>query len=223
MCTREEIGWPTRAMTDEVCGHERQPCSASHRRDADVAGRAASGLCRVRSGARTTRLLVPRHARCTSPDPKRGARSVAHAWGVRLIGIDRPGVGSSTPHLYDRILDWADDFAVVADRLGVEESGLIGMSGGGPYALACRAALPDRITAAAGAGRRGADEGSRRPRRRRRRAHRVLRPGPDAPAHAARLGFAGFVWTLWPFVSQALRSSCVLARKGDRRSSPGPT
>ena len=77
------------------------------------------------------------------------ARVAAHERGVRLIGVDRPGVGLSTPHLYDRILDWACDFAVAADRLGVDDCAVIGLSGGGPYALACCAAMPDRVGAAA--------------------------------------------------------------------------
>jgi pimeloyl-ACP methyl ester carboxylesterase len=77
------------------------------------------------------------------------ARTAAYARGVRLIGVDRPGVGLSTPHLYKRIVDWADDVGVLADRLGAEEFGVIGLSGGGPYALACCAAMPDRVAAAA--------------------------------------------------------------------------
>ena len=46
------------------------------------------------------------------------ARLIAGAEGIRIIGIDRPGVGLSTPHLYDAIVDLAADVEIVADRLG---------------------------------------------------------------------------------------------------------
>jgi len=69
--------------------------------------------------------------------------------GVRLIGIDRPGVGDSTAHLYPSFLQWARDLEAVADRLGLDRFGLIGLSGGGPYVLACARALPERVVAGA--------------------------------------------------------------------------
>ena len=34
------------------------------------------------------------------------ARTYADQQGLRIIGIDRPGIGSSTPHLYPNVLDW---------------------------------------------------------------------------------------------------------------------
>src|SRR5581483_10770364 len=37
------------------------------------------------------------------------ARRAALADGGRLIGIDRPGTGYSTHHLYESILDFVDD------------------------------------------------------------------------------------------------------------------
>ena len=76
-------------------------------------------------------------------------RHLAHDRNVRLIGLERPGAGDSTPHVYDRVLDWADDVAVVVDHLGVDEYAAIGLSGGGPYVLACAAAHPDRMMAGA--------------------------------------------------------------------------
>ena len=77
------------------------------------------------------------------------ARLAALERGVRLIGIDRPGVGDSTAHLYPSFLAWAHDLEAVADRLGLECFGLIGLSGGGPYVLACARALPERVVAGA--------------------------------------------------------------------------
>ena len=77
------------------------------------------------------------------------ARLAAQERGVRLIGIDRPGVGDSTPHLYPSLLAWANDIRCVADSLGIGRFGLIGLSGGGPYVLACAHALPERVVAGA--------------------------------------------------------------------------
>ncbi|MGH3363041.1 MAG: alpha/beta fold hydrolase [Nocardioides sp.] len=73
------------------------------------------------------------------------ARAYAEQHGLRLIGIDRPGIGSSTPHLYRNILDWTADLEIVLDTLGIDTVRLIGLSGGGPYVLAAGAGLPDRV------------------------------------------------------------------------------
>lgn len=75
------------------------------------------------------------------------ARAYAEEHGLRIIGIDRPGIGSSTPHVYENILGFAADLDVVADRLGLDELVVIGLSGGGPYALASAHALPHRVKA----------------------------------------------------------------------------
>ena len=73
------------------------------------------------------------------------ARKYALENDLRIIGIDRPGIGTSTPHLYDDVLDWTGDLAVLADNLGVDTFRVIGLSGGGPYALAAGVALPERV------------------------------------------------------------------------------
>lgn len=73
------------------------------------------------------------------------ARTYAEEAGVRLIGVDRPGIGRSTPHLYPEILDFAPDLELLLDQLGIEELHTVGLSGGGPYALASGVGLPDRV------------------------------------------------------------------------------
>ena len=77
------------------------------------------------------------------------ARVMAEELGIRIVGIDRPGVGSSTPYRYGSLLDSVTDLTRVADDLGLERFGVIGLSGGGPYALAASYALPDRVPVAA--------------------------------------------------------------------------
>jgi pimeloyl-ACP methyl ester carboxylesterase len=73
------------------------------------------------------------------------ARVFAEENDLRIIGIDRPGIGSSTPHLYPDILDWTNDLVELCDVLDIDTLRVIGLSGGGPYALAAGAALPDRV------------------------------------------------------------------------------
>jgi pimeloyl-ACP methyl ester carboxylesterase len=73
------------------------------------------------------------------------ARVIAGLEGVRLIGIDRPGVGLSTGHLYDELVDIVPDIEIVADRLGIDRFATVGLSGGGPYALAAAHELSDRV------------------------------------------------------------------------------
>ena len=66
--------------------------------------------------------------------------------GVRLIGLDRPGIGRSDPKPGYRLLDWPDDVVEVADHLGIERFAVEGISAGGPYALACASKIPQRLT-----------------------------------------------------------------------------
>jgi pimeloyl-ACP methyl ester carboxylesterase len=73
------------------------------------------------------------------------ARRFAEDNDIRIIGVDRPGIGSSTPHLYADILDWTGDLVELCDVLDIETLHLIGLSGGGPYALAAGAAMPERV------------------------------------------------------------------------------
>jgi pimeloyl-ACP methyl ester carboxylesterase len=72
-------------------------------------------------------------------------RAYAEEQGLRIIGIDRPGIGSSTPHLYRDVLDWTGDLEILLDTLAIDTTRIIGLSGGGPYALAAGAAMPDRV------------------------------------------------------------------------------
>jgi pimeloyl-ACP methyl ester carboxylesterase len=85
--------------------------------------------------------------------------------GVRVLCPDRPGIGRSDPHPERTILGYADDVGALAVAMGFERFAVLGYSGGAPYALACGAKLPERVSAVgimAGAGpmdRPGAREG----------------------------------------------------------------
>lgn len=57
--------------------------------------------------------------------------------GVRLVAVDRPGIGASDPSPGRTYLDWPADVAALVDDLGVDEFSLLGFSSGAPYALVC--------------------------------------------------------------------------------------
>jgi len=65
--------------------------------------------------------------------------------GLRMIVPKRPGA-HGFDHLPDRtFMDWPDDIRQLADHMGLENFSLIGLSEGGPYALACINQIPERI------------------------------------------------------------------------------
>jgi pimeloyl-ACP methyl ester carboxylesterase len=67
--------------------------------------------------------------------------------GVRIIGLDRPGIGRSDPKPGFSLLDWPDDVVEATDTLGIGRFAVSGFSGGGPFALACAYKIPERLTA----------------------------------------------------------------------------
>ena len=58
---------------------------------------------------------------------------------LRLICVDRPGIGQSSPQKARSYFGWADDLTTIADALGYREFGVTGWSEGGPWALAAAA------------------------------------------------------------------------------------
>lgn len=59
--------------------------------------------------------------------------------GLRLVCVDRPGIGQSSPQRIRSYAGWADDLVAIADALGFDEFGVTGWSEGGPWALAAAA------------------------------------------------------------------------------------
>lgn len=85
-----------------------------------------------------------------------GSRSIPSLWdrearaaGVRLLTPERPGYGYSDFQPGRRLLDWPNDLTALLDALDVDRFAVFGLSGGGPFTLACAYALPDRVLAAA--------------------------------------------------------------------------
>lgn len=74
------------------------------------------------------------------------AETPARRCGVRLIALDRPGFGLSDFQPERTLGDWPDDVLELADALGIARFGVAGVSGGGPYALACAWKIARRLT-----------------------------------------------------------------------------
>lgn len=74
------------------------------------------------------------------------ADQAGREYGYRVVALDRPGIGQSDYRKGRRLLDWPQDVEEIAKQLAIERFGVIGVSGGGPYALACGVALSKRIS-----------------------------------------------------------------------------
>lgn len=144
------------------------------RRTAIRAAAGASAVCLVRPSARADDAAV--HQQIRLPDGRRlgfaaygnpagplvlyfhgtpGSRVDAQlilpeieAAGLRVIAIDRPGMGLSDYQPGRQILNWPADVTCLVESLGYGATpfGVIGMSGGAPYALACLRCIPHRLT-----------------------------------------------------------------------------
>ncbi|WP_433075263.1 alpha/beta fold hydrolase [Dactylosporangium sp. CA-052675] len=79
------------------------------------------------------------------------------ATGVRLLCVDRPGYGASDPAARPALLGVAGDVEHLLRSLGIERCGVLGFSGGAPFALACAARHPHRLTGVVAASLTGPD------------------------------------------------------------------
>lgn len=65
---------------------------------------------------------------------------VLDALGVRLLAVDRPGLGGSSTHAEKSLATWVDDVCALLDATGIERPHVVGFSQGAPFALALGAA-----------------------------------------------------------------------------------
>src|SRR3979411_1249796 len=64
---------------------------------------------------------------------------------AHVVTFDRPGYGRSTAPRDRTILSVADDELAIADRLAWDRFSVLGISGGGPHALAVAVRAPERV------------------------------------------------------------------------------
>lgn len=75
---------------------------------------------------------------------------IAQRCGVHLVALDRPGFGLSSPKPDYQIIDWPQDVMELAQAKNIARFSVFGLSGGGPFALACAYALPKRTLTSVG-------------------------------------------------------------------------
>jgi pimeloyl-ACP methyl ester carboxylesterase len=80
--------------------------------------------------------------------------------GFRIITVDRPGVGRSSPNHRPSLLSFASDVGQLATALAIDRFAVMGLSGGGPYALACAHQHPDNVVVGVSLGGVGPTDGS---------------------------------------------------------------
>lgn len=68
--------------------------------------------------------------------------------GARVISVDRPGIGFSDFQPGRTLLDWPEVVRELAAALGLNRYGVMGVSGGSPYAAVCAYRIPECLTAA---------------------------------------------------------------------------
>ena len=111
--------------------------------------------------------------------------------GVRYIAVNRPGVGTSDKCPGRTVLDFAQDIQELSDALGLSRFAVVGVSAGGPYALAIAHELPervDRVALCSSLSPLGAP-------------HRI--PGTDPQVRIALTALARAPWT-WAHIGDAL-------------------
>ena len=91
-------------------------------------------------------LVIHQHGGPSSRLEARLFEDVVSKHGLRLVCVDRPGIGQSSPQVLRSYAGWADDLVAIADALGYREFGVTGWSEGGPWALAAAATIdPARL------------------------------------------------------------------------------
>jgi len=103
-------------------------------------------------GTAAGRPVIYMHGGTTSRMTARLAAADAAELGIRLIAPDRPGIGLSDPQPGRTLSDWADDVHALAVTLGLDQYGVLGVSEGTPYALACGSAHPKHVVGVSIAG-----------------------------------------------------------------------
>jgi len=87
-----------------------------------------------------------------NPSSRLGGRlmdEAANETNVRIIAVDRPGIGLSDFKPGRQYLDWPDDVTELADILRIDRFAILGISSGVPHTAACAFKIPDRLSAVA--------------------------------------------------------------------------
>lgn len=75
-----------------------------------------------------------------------GDEDLLQSLNVRVIAVDRPGIGLSDFQPNWRYMDFPRDVAALADHMKIERFAILAYSGGGPYGAVCALTIPERLT-----------------------------------------------------------------------------
>src|SRR5215469_1366701 len=96
-------------------------------------------------GDRNAKPVLLCHGLADSRLAAQPLEQVARELGLCVIAPDRPGIGGTDRRRLNQLADWAEDASDLLDALHIDETALLGVSGGGPFAAACAARLPGRV------------------------------------------------------------------------------
>ena len=71
-------------------------------------------------------LVIHNHGGPSSRLEAHFFEDAASKHGLRLVCVDRPGIGQSSPQEARKYSGWADDITAIADSLGYREFGVTG-------------------------------------------------------------------------------------------------
>lgn len=120
---------------------------------------ASAGIAPLRDGRRIAYvavgpadglLVLYLHGAIGSPQEATSElQDVCGDLAIRYVMVSRPGFGGSDRAAGRTLLDFAADAGELARQLGHERFAVVGVSAGGPYALACAQALGQQVVATA--------------------------------------------------------------------------
>jgi pimeloyl-ACP methyl ester carboxylesterase len=119
--------------------------SQTHKLNQQVVLRDGRRLGFAEYGASGGTPLLYFHGWPSSRLEARALENVASGLGFHVVAPDRPGYGLSDFKPERAIADWVEDVRVLAAHLGWERFSILGISGGGPYAAACAARIPEML------------------------------------------------------------------------------
>ena len=105
-----------------------------------------AGLEYQRVGAVGGLPVVVHHGLVAGSATAPRATEAAAARGIELIGVARPGYGSSAPAGMESVADWHRLVTPLLEELGVGRYGVWGVSAGAPYSYALAVLDPGRVT-----------------------------------------------------------------------------
>ncbi len=145
------------------------------------------------------------------------AREAAYERDIRIIAVERPGIGDSTSYAYEAIVEWAHDIEEFCDAKEIEHFGVAGLSGGGPYALACAHEMPDRVVAVAILGSVAPAVGPEAAEGGVSTLARMFSPILKHSRAPLNIVMRRLIWALEPLADQAVDLAASMMPAGDRR------